>query len=116
MQSRVKKAEAGLRSLIQCVCLGLLLPINSAFAAHAKPAWQPEWEKTLKGAKKEGQVVVYISGYEAILPDFEREFPEIRSMRSPVAAISLGRACWRNAARKLSLIFRHRGQPQLSTI
>lgn len=47
-------------------------------AAQVKPAWQQEWEKTLEAAKKEGQVVVYISGYEAILPDFEKEFPEIK--------------------------------------
>jgi ABC-type Fe3+ transport system substrate-binding protein len=47
-------------------------------AAQPKPAWQVEWEKTLEAAKKEGQVVVYISGYEAILPDFEKEFPEIK--------------------------------------
>ncbi|HEX2932629.1 MAG TPA: extracellular solute-binding protein [Candidatus Binatia bacterium] len=49
-----------------------------ALAAQAKPSWQQEWEKTIEAAKKEGQVVVYISGYEAVLPDFEKEFPEIK--------------------------------------
>jgi ABC-type Fe3+ transport system substrate-binding protein len=49
-----------------------------SLAAQSKPAWQQEWEKTLDAAKKEGQVVVYISGYDAILPDFEKEFPEIK--------------------------------------
>src|SRR5262245_64695554 len=47
-------------------------------ATQSKPAWQQEWEKTLEAAKKEGQVVIYISGYDAVLPDFEREFPEIK--------------------------------------
>src|SRR5262245_28327051 len=47
-------------------------------ATQSKPAWQQEWEKTLEAAKKEGQVAVYISGYEAVLPDFEKEFPEIK--------------------------------------
>ena len=47
-------------------------------AAQSNPAWQLEWEKTLEAAKKEGQVAVYISGYDAILPDFEKEFPEIK--------------------------------------
>ncbi|MBM4297448.1 MAG: hypothetical protein FJ143_06880, partial [Deltaproteobacteria bacterium] len=47
-------------------------------SAQPKPAWQLEWEKTLEAAKKEGQVAVYISGYDAILPDFEKEFPEIK--------------------------------------
>ena len=29
----------------------------------------------LEAAKKEGLVTIYISGYEALLPDFEKEFP-----------------------------------------
>ena len=56
----------------------ILLCSAQAIAAQAKPAWQQEWEKTLEAAKKEGQVVVYISGYEAVLPEFEKEFPEIK--------------------------------------
>ena len=52
--------------------------VASHCAAQSKPSWQQEWEKTLEAAKKEGQVVVYISGYDAILPDFEKEFPEIK--------------------------------------
>jgi len=51
---------------------------TAALAAQSKPGWQLEWEKTVEAAKKEGQVVVYISGYDAILPDFEKEFPEIK--------------------------------------
>jgi iron(III) transport system substrate-binding protein len=51
---------------------------SGAPAAQIKLGWQLEWEKTLEAAKKEGQVVVYISGYDAILPDFEKEFPEIK--------------------------------------
>src|SRR5438309_4814654 len=47
-------------------------------AAEVKPAWQGEWEKILAAAKKEGQVAVYISGYEEILPDFQKEYPEIK--------------------------------------
>jgi ABC-type Fe3+ transport system substrate-binding protein len=43
-----------------------------------KPAWQVEWEKTLDAAKKEGQVTVYISGYEEVLPDFHKEYPGIK--------------------------------------
>jgi hypothetical protein len=44
----------------------------------AENAWQKEWEKTLEAAKREGQVTIYISGYEAVLPDFEKEYPEIK--------------------------------------
>src|SRR5437867_3720345 len=59
-------------------CLVLLCAVHAAHAAQAKPDWQQEWEKTLEAAKKEGQVTIYISGYEAVLPHFEKEFPEIK--------------------------------------
>src|SRR5437764_1387764 len=56
-----------------------------AFAAalHAadKSAWQPEWEKTVTAAKKEGQVTVYVhSTYAPALESgaFQKAFPEIR--------------------------------------
>lgn len=48
------------------------------FAAQTKPVWQQEWEKTVELAKKEAQLTVYISGYEAVLPFFDKEFPEIK--------------------------------------
>ena len=51
---------------------------RATHAAEAKPAWQVEWEKVLAAAKKEGQVAVYISGYEEVLPDFQKEYPEIK--------------------------------------
>jgi ABC-type Fe3+ transport system substrate-binding protein len=56
----------------------ILLCSAQAIAAQAKLEWQQEWEKTLEAAKKEGQVTIYISGYEAVLPHFEKEFPEIK--------------------------------------
>ena len=54
------------------------LPRNAHAAEAKKAAWQLEWEKTLEAAKKEGQVTVYISGYEEVLPEFEKEYPEIK--------------------------------------
>ena len=69
-------------------------------AAQAKPAWQQEWEKTLEAAKKEGQVVVYISGYEAVLPDFEKEFPEIKVTAVTGRGNQLGQRASRRAARR----------------
>jgi len=59
-------------------CLILSCCVNCAVAAQAKPTWEQEWEKTLEAAKKEGQVAVYISGYEEILPEFQKEYPEIK--------------------------------------
>ncbi len=61
-----------------CASLVLLYAVNAALGAQAKPAWQAEWEKILEAAKKEAQVTIYISGYEAILPDFAKEYPEIK--------------------------------------
>ena len=55
-----------------------LFPGDAAYAAESKPAWQAEWDKTLEAAKKEGQVTVYISGYEEVLPEFQKEYPEIK--------------------------------------
>jgi iron(III) transport system substrate-binding protein len=46
--------------------------------SFAQSDWKKEWAKTLEAAKKEGQVTVYISGYEEVLPHFEKEFPEIK--------------------------------------
>ena len=37
-----------------------------------------DWWRVVEAAKKEGQLTVYISGYEAVLPFFEKEFPEIK--------------------------------------
>ena len=37
-----------------------------------------DWWQVVEAAKKEGQLTVYISGYEAVLPFFEKEFPEIK--------------------------------------
>ena len=53
------------------------------YAAEPKPAWQKEWEATLQAARKEGQVTIYISGYEAVLPEFEKEYPDIKLLSVP---------------------------------
>ena len=54
-----------------------------AFAAQPKPAWQQEWKKTLEAAKRKDRSLSYIGGYEAVLPDFEKEFPEIKLVAVP---------------------------------
>jgi ABC-type Fe3+ transport system substrate-binding protein len=70
--------------VLTALAAGLLacMPVGHAprvaHTAEAKPAWQVEWEKTLAAAKKEGQVAIYISGYEEVLPDFQKEHPEIK--------------------------------------
>src|ERR671919_1199304 len=70
------------RLLVQCaivIACFVLVWLNAVtYAAQVQPAWQQEWDKTVDAAKKEGQVVIYISGYEAVLADFERDFPQIK--------------------------------------
>jgi iron(III) transport system substrate-binding protein len=66
------------RKLSMVVSFGLLCTVSTELAAQVKPAWQVEWEKVLAAAKKEGQVAIYISGYEEVLPDFQKEYPEIK--------------------------------------
>jgi iron(III) transport system substrate-binding protein len=56
----------------------LLSLATVAGGAEQKPAWQVEWEKTLAAAKKEGQVTVYMSGYDRVLPEFEKDYREIK--------------------------------------
>ena len=64
-------------SLFIRVVAAVLLFVNTCGAGESKPGWQREWEKTLGAAKKEGKVAIYISGYEEVLPDFQKEYPEI---------------------------------------
>jgi iron(III) transport system substrate-binding protein len=63
---------------------------HPSVAAQENPGWQQEWEKTIEAARKEGQVMVYISGYEAVLLDFEKEFPDIKVVAVTVRGNQLG--------------------------
>src|SRR5215470_19925944 len=73
-----------LRSIVWLAALAIVAPnpmLGGADAAEpVKQGWQVEWEKILAAAKREGQVAVYISGYEEILPAFQKEYPEIKVM------------------------------------
>src|SRR5262245_43738474 len=71
--------------------LGFVLGVLAASPIIAAEAdWQKEWGTTLEAAKKEGQVVIYISGYEAVLSDFEREFPDIKVVAVAMRGNQLG--------------------------
>jgi iron(III) transport system substrate-binding protein len=66
------------KTKVLSVIAGFILFGSVANAAESKPQWQREWEKTLEAAKKEGQVAVYISGYEEVLPEFQKDHPDIK--------------------------------------
>ena len=54
---------------------------RAAFAAEAKPSWQEEWERTIKAAEQEGQVVLYSlseTGDAIANTGFQKKFSKIK--------------------------------------
>src|SRR5688572_12880393 len=72
MISFAVKTRRYLFALTTVVCL-----VSIISAADAQSDWQKTWEKTLTGARKEGQVNIYIYRYEALLQEFKRDYPAI---------------------------------------
>jgi iron(III) transport system substrate-binding protein len=66
--------------LIVAITLALSLRYAFAEAAEGRAVWQPDWEKTVEAAKKEGEVHVYISGWGAVIDSgqFQKAFPQIK--------------------------------------
>jgi len=60
-----------------------------AFTASAADR-QTEWDKTLAAAQKEGQVTIYISGYDAVIPVFQKEYPDIKVISVAAPGVQLG--------------------------
>ncbi len=52
----------------------------AVYGAESRPAWQANWERTVKAAEAEGQLTVYISGYSAVIEAgvFQKAFPKIK--------------------------------------
>ena len=70
----MKRATASL--LIWFVCCA-----SAGAAAESKQGWQSEWDKTLKGAKSEGKLSLYLYQGEGELGGvaqlFQKKYPEI---------------------------------------
>ena len=49
-------------------------------AAESRPAWQIEWEKTVKAAEEEGALVIYMTqAFEPVFREvFQKKFPKIK--------------------------------------
>src|SRR3954454_3008707 len=49
-------------------------------AAETKPAWQTDWEKTVKAAEDEGAVTIYMTqAFEAVFREaFQKKYPKIK--------------------------------------
>jgi iron(III) transport system substrate-binding protein len=61
------------------ICLSASSPIPS-FAAEARPAWQAEWDKTVKAAEEEGALVIYMTqAFEPVFrAAFQKKYPKIK--------------------------------------
>jgi ABC-type Fe3+ transport system substrate-binding protein len=81
VQERIGRAtrlvDITLMILVACQLVGPFRPI---FAADHKQSWQAEWEQTVQAAEKEGQLVVSIGGYGAIIDSgaFQKLYPKIK--------------------------------------
>ena len=51
-----------------------------SFAAEARPAWQAEWDKTVKSAEEEGALVIYMTqAFEPVFrAGFQKKYPKIK--------------------------------------
>ena len=47
-------------------------------ATAAEIAWEVEWERTVKAAEQEGQVVVYKIAHDAEWHAFQKKYPKIK--------------------------------------
>jgi iron(III) transport system substrate-binding protein len=65
--------------MLQLVAM-LFILLSTLANASAQSDWKKEWEKTVEAAKKEGQLNVYIGGWEAVLESgaFQKAYPEIK--------------------------------------
>ena len=61
------------------MCLSVSSPMPS-FAAEARPAWQAEWDKTVKAAEEEGALVIYMTqAFEPVFrAAFQKKYPKIK--------------------------------------
>jgi iron(III) transport system substrate-binding protein len=64
-------------ALVFCLC-GLVH--QAASGAEARPAWQAEWEKTVKAAEDEGALVIFITqAFDPVFREtFQKKFPKIK--------------------------------------
>ena len=67
-----------LRALVPVFTCLLLFCARFAIGGVAKPAWQGEWEKTIREAEREGAVTFYSNSGYGFVHDFQKRFPKIK--------------------------------------
>jgi ABC-type glycerol-3-phosphate transport system substrate-binding protein len=101
-------SNAGVMFLIVCTLIAVVA--HAVRAAEIKPAWLVEWEKVVQGAKKEGQVTVYVhSTYAPALESgaFQKAFPDIKLVSVSGVELQLERRflAERRAGKSLADVF-----------
>jgi len=67
---------ASIRTLLFCLCV---TSPNTSIAAELRPAWQVEWEKTVKAAEEEGVVIYMTQAFEPVFREtFQKKYPKIK--------------------------------------
>jgi iron(III) transport system substrate-binding protein len=64
--------------LNSCAMILLVVFLSAQPLAAADSSWQSEWDKTVKAAEQEGQVVYSASGSHRFLEEFQKAFPKIK--------------------------------------
>jgi len=68
-------SSSGLRFISALLVFMFFVLLNSV---QAQGDWKAQWEKTVAAAKKEGRINIYISGYEKVVPAFQKAYPDIK--------------------------------------
>ena len=71
------------------VFLLVFAPAGRVAAAETPTAWEGEWERTVKAAEQEGQVVVYKIAHDSEWLAFQKRFPKIKVVLVPGSAAQL---------------------------
>ncbi|MGH7816625.1 MAG: hypothetical protein ACREOR_04480, partial [Candidatus Binatia bacterium] len=77
MSKRIRFDIGLIHRLLLCLSA---LSSNFSIAAESRPAWQVEWEKTVKAAEDEGALVIYMTqAFEPVFREaFQKKYPKIK--------------------------------------
>jgi len=77
MSKPLRSILVSIHTLVFCLCI---ISLNSSGAADSRPAWQVEWDKTVKAAEEEGALVIYMTqAFEPVFRDtFQKKYPKIK--------------------------------------
>ena len=80
----VEKVEMIAGVVLRVAVIGFLLPIilssSLVLAAEPKTAWQADWDKTVKAAEEERELVIYMTqAFEPVFREaFQKKYPKIK--------------------------------------